>query len=64
MTNPTLNQLSAGFDAARAVADTSVVYRHLITDDDVRKWVAVILQAALNAEPVAPAPHAVKGRKS
>ena len=49
--NPTINQLSAGFDAARALADTSVLYGHLITDDEVRKWVAVILQAALNAAP-------------
>ncbi len=50
MANPTLNQLSAGFDAGRALADSSV-YGHMITDDDVRKWVAVILQAALDAEP-------------
>jgi hypothetical protein len=63
MSEPTLNQLSAGFDAGRALADSSVIYGHLITDDEVRKWVAVILQAALNA-PSAPAAPAPKGRKS
>jgi hypothetical protein len=51
MPNPTLNQLDAGFTAARALADSSVLYGHLITDEEVRKWVAVILQAALNAPP-------------
>lgn len=55
MVEPTLNQLSAGFDAGRALADSSVVYGHLITDDEVRQWVAVILTAALNAPPM-PAP--------
>jgi len=51
MTSPTLNQLSAGFDAARSLADTSTIYGHLITDDEIRKFVAVIVQAALNAQP-------------
>jgi hypothetical protein len=60
MPNPTLNQLDAGFTAGRALADTSVIYGHLISDDEVRKWVAVILQAALNAPPT---PAAPKGKK-
>lgn len=60
MTNPTLNQLDAGFTAGRALADSSV-YGHMITDEEVRKWVAVILQAALDAAPTPAAP--AKGRK-
>ncbi len=50
MPEPTLNQLDAGFRAGRALADSSALYGHLITDDEVRKWVAVILQAALVAD--------------
>lgn len=49
MPEPTLNQLDAGFRAARALADSSVLYGHLITDDECRKWVAMILTAALEA---------------
>ena len=60
MANPTLDELSAGFTAGRALADSSM-YGHMISDDEVRKWVAVILQAALE---VAPAPKGSKGRKS
>lgn len=48
MVYPTIAQLDAGFTAGRALADSSVIYGHLITDDEVRKWVAVILEAALN----------------
>ena len=55
MANPTLNQLDAGFTAGRDLADSSV-YGHMISDDEVRKWVAVILQAALNAAPTPAAP--------
>ena len=51
MINPTLNQLSAGFDAARSLADASAIYGHLITDDEIRKFVAVIVSAAINAAP-------------
>lgn len=60
MVNPTLNQLDAGFTAARTLADTSALYGHLITDDEIRKFVALILTAALNA---APTPAAPKGGK-
>jgi hypothetical protein len=49
MPEPTLIQLDAGFKAARALADTSALYGHLITDGEVRNFVAVILQAALEA---------------
>lgn len=49
MPEPTLNQLDAAFRAARALADSSPLYGHLITDDEIRKWVAVILTAALEA---------------
>jgi hypothetical protein len=55
---PTLNQLDAGFTAGRALADSSAIYGHLITDEEVRKWVAVILQAALSAAPTPAAPKA------
>jgi len=63
MANPTLNQLSAGFDAGRALADSSM-YGHMISDDEVRKWVAVILEAALEADDPAPPAPSKKGKKS
>jgi hypothetical protein len=46
---PSLAQLDAGFNVARALADTSSVYGHMITDDEIRKFVAVIAQAVINA---------------
>jgi hypothetical protein len=52
--DPTFAQLAAGFDAARAVADSSP-WGHMISDDEVRTVVAEVLQAALNATP-APKP--------
>lgn len=51
MAEPTLAQLDAGFKAARALADTSTVYGHLVTDDMCRQFAAVVLQAALEADP-------------
>ena len=56
MPTPSLAQLDAGFNAARQLADTSSVYGHLITDDEIRKFVAVIAQVILNApgQPTAP----------
>ena len=49
MPTPSLAQLDAGFNAARQLADTSSVYGHLITDDEIRKFVAVIAEVILNA---------------
>ncbi len=62
MPEPTLNQLDAGFRAARMLADQSVLYGHLITDDELRTWVANILMAALGAEPPRAEPPAQEAK--
>jgi hypothetical protein len=51
---PTLAQLDASFVAARALANTSSIYGHLIPDDEIRHFVAVILETALNVAPPLP----------
>jgi hypothetical protein len=59
MPDPTFAQLSAGFDAARAVADASA-WGHMISDAEVRTVVAEVLEAALNATPAPPPPKSPK----
>jgi hypothetical protein len=62
MVEPTFAQLSAGFDAARAVADASV-WGHMISDDEVRTVVAEVLTAALNAPGPGPMKPAAKPKR-